>query len=347
MALVVGFKGDRERGTRYLWQAARFDNLNSAIAGLVLLGYYNGLVGFCDILPTDEGSDYDLSGYPKARCRTLVDDMRQRYPGSKLWRMEESRMHSSNRNLAAGLKILTDNLDSQMKQIALINIFELSLCAMYSQDYELTAKSWIQAAEISSWSPTLYAYLTGVAYLELHRNTRQSDPTAAQGFKEKATEYLRKAPSMAGSESTSLSPFLPSRTDTDLQEQKIMAQQLPFDMYITRKVQKWEERVKAWKVDLVDAIGVSPLTEMVYFWGGVKKQDTAQLQQSLDCLSWSRTSHPEKFETDLDETAIHAVLRACIARNMGKYAEARAVLETEVLSHDKYVAQLSTGEAMC
>ena len=34
---IVGFKGDRERGTRYLWQAARFNNFNSAIAGISLL----------------------------------------------------------------------------------------------------------------------------------------------------------------------------------------------------------------------------------------------------------------------------------------------------------------------
>lgn len=123
----MGFKGDRERGTRYLWQAARFNNFNSAIAGIVLLAYYNGLVGFCDILPTDEMADDDLSGYPRAKCHALLGDMRRRYPESKLWKMEEARMHSSNRNLAAAIKILAGNSDSQMKQIALINTFELSL----------------------------------------------------------------------------------------------------------------------------------------------------------------------------------------------------------------------------
>lgn len=123
----MGFKGDRERGTRYLWQAARFNNFNSAIAGIILLAYYNGLVGFCDILPTDEMADDDLSGYPRAKCHTLLGDMRHRYPESKLWKMEEARMHSSNRNLAQAIKILADNSDSQMKQIALINTFELSL----------------------------------------------------------------------------------------------------------------------------------------------------------------------------------------------------------------------------
>ncbi|KAH6719061.1 outer membrane protein-like protein iml2 [Leptodontidium sp. 2 PMI_412] len=313
---IVGFKGDRERGTRYLWQAARFNNFNSAIAGIVLLAYYNGLVGFCDILPTDEMADDDLSGYPRAKCHALLGDMRRRYPESKLWKMEEARMHSSNRNLAAAIKILAGNSDSQMKQIALINTFELSLSAMYSQDYDLTARSWIQAAELSTWSPTLYAYLTGVAYLESYRNVRQSDPAAAKGFKEKATEFLKKAPTMAG-------------------KQKVMAQNLPFDLYIVRKVQKWEERSKAWKVDMVDAIGASPLTEMVYFWGGMKKQDNVQLQQSLDILSWDRTSHAEKFKADLDETAIQAVLQAALIRNLGRYDEARKILQTEILPHDK------------
>ncbi|KAH7403498.1 outer membrane protein-like protein iml2 [Cadophora sp. MPI-SDFR-AT-0126] len=313
---IVGFKGDRERGTRYLWQAARFNNFNSAIAGIVLLAYYNGLVGFCDILPTDEMASDDISGYPRAKCHALLGDMRRRYPESKLWKMEEARMHSSNRNLGAAIKILSENSNSQMKQIALINIFELSLSAMYSQDYDLTARSWIQAAELSTWSPTLYAYLTGVAYLESYRNVRESDPAAAKTFKEKATEFLKKAPTMAG-------------------KQKVMAQNLPFDLYIVRKVQKWEERSKSWKVDLIDAIGVSPLTEMVYFWGGMKKQDNVQLQQSLDCLSWDRTTHAEKFKADLDETAIQAVLQAALIRNLGQYDEARKILKTEILPHDK------------
>ncbi|KAE8443318.1 hypothetical protein EG329_001961 [Mollisiaceae sp. DMI_Dod_QoI] len=314
---IVGFKGDRERGTRYLWQAARFDNFNSAIAGIALLGYYNGLVGFCDILPTDAGADDDLSAYPRARCNVLLADMRKRYPASKLWKMEEARMHSYNRNLEAAAKILADNSDSNMKQIATINMFEMSLTTMFLHDYELCAKSWIQCSELSSWSPTLYAYMTGGAFLELHRDLKKSDTKAAGEYKEKATEYFRKAPTMAG-------------------RQKVMAKQLPFDVYITRKVQKWEERAKAWDVELVDAIGVSPLAEMVYFWGGPKKQGPLQLQKSLDILQWERASHPEKHQDDLDETAIQALLKAAALKNLRKYDEARDLLKSEVLNHDRH-----------
>ena len=240
---IVGFKGDRERGTRYLWQAARFDNFVSAIAGFALLGYYNGLVGFCDILPTDPDAGNDLSGYPKARCETLLASMIRKYPTSKFWRLEEARMLAYSQNLPAAVKILQENSNGNMKQIAVINMFEKALATMFIHDYETCAKDWIKCSELSVWSPCLYAYMTGTAYLELYRNFRESDPAAAAGWKKMATEYIRKGPPLAG-------------------RQKVMSKQLPFDIYITRKVQKWEERAKAWGVDLVDATGTSPLAEM-------------------------------------------------------------------------------------
>jgi hypothetical protein len=313
---IVGFKGDRDRGTRYLWQAARFNNFNSAIAGISLLAYYNGLIGFCDILPTDAGANDDLSGYPRGRCNSLLAEMRKRYPDSKLWRMEEARMHAYNKNLSAALEILMDNADSNMKQIATINLFELSLTAMFIHNYELCAKSWIQCAELSTWSPCLYAYFSAINYLEMYRNFRVNDTATAKVYKEKATEYFRKGPPLAG-------------------KQKVMSKQLPFDLYIVRKTQKWEERAKAWDIDLVDAIGVSPLAEMVYFWNGVKKQSPGELQKTLDLLNWSRVSHREKFEVDLDEVAIKATLEACVLRNLERYDESRSMLESEVLNHTR------------
>lgn len=63
-----------------------------------------------------------------------------------------------------------------------------------------------------------------------------------------------------------------------------------------------------------------------------------QLRKTMNILQWERTSHPEKHKADLDETAACALLRACMLRSLGKYDEARTMLKTEILKHDKYVS---------
>lgn len=114
-----------------------------------------------------------------------------------------------------------------------------------------------------------------------------------------------------------------------------MSKELPLDVYIVRKVKKWEERASSWGVDLVDATGVSPLAEMIYFWNGLKKCNEEQLQRTLDILEWTRTSEPEKHMADLDERASQALLRSAVLRNMKQYSAARELLETEILCHDR------------
>lgn len=142
---IIGFRGDKERGLRMLWQASKFHSLIGAIASLGLLGYYNGFVRYCDIIPDATSEDEsDVEGYPMERLAALLAKMRSRYPKSQLWLLEESRMKGANRNLEAALELLTKGSKSPLKQVEALRTFEKSLNAMYLHKYELCAQSFLE-----------------------------------------------------------------------------------------------------------------------------------------------------------------------------------------------------------
>lgn len=120
-------------------------------------------------------------------------------------------------------------------------------------------------------------------------------------------------------------------------KRRFMARQLPFDIFIARKFQKWESRAQLWSCRLADAIGVSPLEEMIYFWNGYKRMRPEQLEDSLQRLAWSsdKSSNPNWEKESLDEHAIFAVLRAATLRNLSRTTEAKEILQGEVIKHDR------------
>ncbi|KAF2668003.1 hypothetical protein BT63DRAFT_447563 [Microthyrium microscopicum] len=274
---IAGFKGDRRRGIALLWQASKFGNLNGAFAGLVVLGYYNGFIGFCDILP-ETGS----GAYPKERCQELLETSRKRYPKSGLWMLEEIRSLSNERRLEESLERLKNMPDPKLKQMVKLN----------------------------NWSHGLYYYIAACAHIERYRELLPTDP-------EKAAEQAEKV--------TTLFTIIPNH----IGKKRIMAKQMPFDVFVARKLAKWTARAAQHSVPLIDAVGVSPLTEMVYFWNGFKRMGNVQLEKSLVCLGRSQTSTSIPWETeDVDEKAILSVMKGVVHRHMGKTHEARVELES-------------------
>lgn len=313
---IIGFKGDRARGIKLLWQATKFDNINGAVAGLVLLGYYNSLLAYCDVVLEQKDGEEDTTAYPKQRCEELIVTMKRRYPESKLWRLEEARAAAGNRDLNTAIQILNTNQNSIMKQVLALNMFERSLCSMDAHEYALCSESFMKCTELNSWSHSLYVFAAAAAETEMYRRLRISDPKRAAVYKTKAEELFRRAPGLAG-------------------KKKFMARQLPFDIYVSRKVQKWEDRAKEWKLDLVDCIGVSPLEEMIYLWNGYKRMPMKDLEVSLHNLEWSHATHPKKFISDLEEVGLASLMKATALRNLGKFSEARELLDRDLISKDR------------
>ena len=58
-------------------------------------------------------------------------------------------------------------------------------------------------------------------------------------------------------------------------------------------------------------------------------------QVSLAALAWSETSNPSWPGEALDERGIHSLLHSVVLRNLGKFTEARQILQRGILSQDR------------
>ncbi|KAL4741427.1 hypothetical protein BDV11DRAFT_183082 [Aspergillus similis] len=317
---IVGFHGDKERALRLLWQASKFHNLPGAIAALTLLGYYNAFVRYCDIMPDAvSGSNGDIQGYPQERLEALLARMRERFPKSQLWLLEESRMNGANRRLDVALELLCTEEHSPLKQVEALKIFEKSLNALYIHKYELCSEAFVECADINSWSRALYYYIAGTCHISLYRELATTDPKKAKEHAETAVRLLHTAPQYAGSK-------------------KFMARQLPFDVFVVRKIAKWEARAKEWNVPLIDAVGVDPVEEMIFLWNGHSRMTQAQLEESLKRLSWSESDANKTWSREgPEEKGIYQLLRAAVLRSMRRHDEAKEILQNSIFTLDRSV----------
>lgn len=311
---IIGFKGDRERGVQMLWQSTKFDNVNGGVAGLMLLGYYNGILAFADILPSEKdveelADDGEIIGYPKEQCSALLQSMRSQYPQSGMWKVEEARNLANAQRVPEAVALLKSNGDSKMRQVTALSNFELSTNALFMMDWVTMRDGFLRCIELNDWSHSLYYFFIASAELEMYRDAVQAGETSeAKKHKKAAEEYFRKCPAVAG-------------------RKKFLARQMPFEVFALRKVQKWEDRAKEYGIDLADAVGVSPAEEMTYLWSGSKRMAGDMFDKALGYLSWDRCTamkeDVEKMKAIPDEAAIKAVAESVILSNMGRYEDAR------------------------
>ncbi|KAI5808811.1 outer membrane protein Iml2/Tetratricopeptide repeat protein 39 [Peziza echinospora] len=307
---IIGFRGDREKGISLLWEASKADNVHGAIAILSLLNFYGNAVQFCDILPEDDAMSG--VGYPRQRCYDALAKMRQRYPNSALWLLEEARMEAVNGRLDRAIKLLNVPASPQMRQVEALMLFEKAINSMFLHRHQDVANAFLKLTELNSWSHALYHYFAAVSYIELYRENAESDPDQARIFAKKAEALIELTPTFMG-------------------KKRFMAQSLPLEVFADRKIKKWQARARERNVRLIEGVGVSPVEEMMYFWNGYKRMDNDGFAKSLIALEWQK----EKLKDDeIDERAIHSLITSVVLRNMGEREKAKEHLQ-EVLAIDK------------
>jgi hypothetical protein len=118
------------------------------MAALALLGYYNGFVRYCDIMPDPTPGEDDVEGIPQERLTALLAEMRTRFPNSQLWLLEESRMIGANKDLVGAQKLLNGKNKSPLQQVEALRVFEKSLNALFLHDYEVCSQAFIEVRPV-------------------------------------------------------------------------------------------------------------------------------------------------------------------------------------------------------
>jgi len=108
-------------------------------------------------------------------------------------------------------------------------------------------------------------------------------------------------------------------------KKRFMAQGLPVEVFADKKIKKWVARSKEKGIRLAEAVGVSPVEEMMFFWNGYRRMDQENFQKSLQALQYRGDEEME--DEAIDEQAIRWLLLSAVMRNAGQWEEARGYLE--------------------
>lgn len=344
---VVGFRGSKEEGLEKLWAAVDCPNVHGAIALLALLQYYDGPTQVSDITLPDEGESSDsgssvfaTAGTPtgtsgttnfhkqqeevqkaKHKLKISLQTIKQRYARGALWQLQEGRMVGATGDLERSVAIMDDTSNGpiEMKQVEGLMLYDKTMSMVVLHRFEESAENFIRLIDLNTWSHALYMYLAGSCYVEIYRLNKESDPAKAAEAKKRATECIEKAPTMLG-------------------KRKVMARAMPFDIFVQRKVKLWKQVASQKKLDLVDAIGTSPIFEVVFIWNGFAKMSEDKLDIALKSIGYSgkpgspyAASSAPPLEEIEDEFICRTLLQTVTLRCLGRLDDAVELLEKHTL----------------
>ncbi|CEP64168.1 uncharacterized protein LALA0_S10e03972g [Lachancea lanzarotensis] len=324
---VVGFHGSREDGLRMIWRSTKDRNIHGGIGLLSLLFYHDGPFQFTDVdfdVPAANGDATDAKSdeLPTATLlhpgKLLEDSLlraRAVFPNSALWLLQEARMLSSQGRSQEAVDLM-DSIDVneiEMRQVKSLMVFDRAMTLVHLHEFERAAKELILLLDMSEWSPALYTYFAGCCYLEKYRMCEMGvlDDPRKNFYKERAASLIFESPEMAG-------------------KKRFMAKITPLERFMLRKVDQFKKNQAALNVsDPLDAIGVSPVHELMYFYNGYNRMSEEALVVSHKLLT--EYTNPMLETKDPDQELIRNLLTSLTLRRLGKVEEGCALLDTNVL----------------
>ncbi len=334
---IIGLKGDREEGLKMLWKSALTRNIHGGLALLALLLFYDGPFQFSDINIQD-AIDADGVQLKEKETKSANDDFpfdvmkpghvleetllkaSNLFPNCALWILEEARMLASKLKLHDSIKLM-DSVTKpiQTAQIEALFIFDRNLWLLFTHQYDRAAEDFIKLIDINTWSHALYMFFAGSCHVDQYRKfLKEGNLTEAENYKKLANDCLVNAPDLIG-------------------KKKWGSKMMPFDVFLSRKINYWKKVAETEKIDFVDAIGTSPIHELMYFYNGFSRLDEENSKTAFDLLQYSATSDDADADADAD-------IKESEVKEIGEADDDIKDTENETTSKPKYPLIKETEE---
>lgn len=324
---IVGFHGSREEGLRMVWKSTKNRNIHGGIGLLSLLFYYDGPFQFSDVdfdipiaedplmkIKTGELDNPTLLNPGKVLLNALLQ-ARALFPNSALWLLQESRMLSSQGELETAVNLM-DSINVhkiEMVQVKALMVFDRAITLVHLHRFERAAEDLLSLIEINEWSHAFYTYFAGCCYLESYRMCQMGllDCDRIEFYRMRAIELIFSAPNLIG-------------------KKKFMSKNLPLDRFMLRKVEQFKNFQSQFQLnDPLDAIGVSPVHELSYFYNGYNRMTKENLELSYKLLN--EYHNPLIDARNLDQEMIKSFLTALTLRRLGKVQEGCELLDEYII----------------
>lgn len=223
-------------------------------------------------------------------------------------------MVASKGDMRRAVEIMDDTTNGpiEMKQVEGLMLFDKTIMLVVLHEFETAADNFVRLVDLNSWSHAFYYYLSGACHVELYRQNKTSNPDYAAKHKKLATAAIEKAPTLVG-------------------KKRFMAKSMPFDMFVLRKINQWKHISQSEKIDLIDAIGTSPIHEVIYFWNGFCRMPKDLLEKSFTYLAYSSNEQSPPTKETEDEQITRCLLQSVVLRFLDKSTEGLSLLDTYVL----------------
>lgn len=338
---IVGFHGSETDGLTMLWKATNTMNIHGAIALLALFQFYDGPTQVSDIkLPERDSSSSSSSETSSAtlieenlvphldddkdvkrKLKSSLKRMVRHYSQGALWQLQEGRLKASEGDLVAAVKVMNDTSRGSisLRQVEGLMLFDKTMFMISLHDFEHSAVNFLRLIEINSWSHMFYAYLSAMCQVEIYRKHKDIDPTKAQEARDTAKKLILEAPSY-------------------LTKKKAFSKPMPFDRFVLRKFDQWKDISKKNNVHLIDAIGTSPVHEIIYFWNGFGRMPLGDLDMALKLLGYTAAKDTPFSDNNTlvideteDESLIRYLLQSVTLRYLKRTDEGLELLQKKVI----------------